>query len=178
MSANLENSSVATALEKISFHFNPKEGKCQRMFYHTAELISHASKIMLKILQTSLLQNLNRDLLDTQVGFRKGRESRDKIANIHWIIEKAREFQRNIYFSFIDYTKAFDSVDHNKLRKIFEEMGIPDHLTYLLRNLYADQEATVRTGHGTTDWFKTGKEIHQGCILSPCLFNLYVKYII
>ena len=148
------------------------------MFYHTAELISHASKIMLKILQTSLLQNLNRDLLDTQVGFRKGRESRDKIANIHWIIEKAREFQRNIYFSFIDYTKAFDSVDHNKLRKIFEEMGIPDHLTYLLRNLYADQEATVRTGHGTTDWFKTGKEIHQGCILSPCLFNLYVKYII
>ena len=148
------------------------------MFYHTAELISHASKIMLKILQTSLLQNLNRDLLDTQVGFRKGRESRDKIANIHWIIEKAREFQRNIYFSFIDYTKAFDSVDHNKLWKSLQEMGIADDLTCLLRNLYADQEATVRTGHGTTDWFKTGKEIHQGCILSPCLFNLYVKYII
>ena len=113
MSANLENSSVATALEKISFHFNPKEGKCQRMFYHTAELISHASKIMLKILQTSLLQNLNRDLLDTQVGFRKGRGTRDQIANILWIIEKAREFQKTSTSASLTTLKPF--VDHNKL---------------------------------------------------------------
>ena len=157
----------------------PKKGNVKECSnYHTVELISHASKIMLKILQASLLQNLNRDLLYIQVQFRKGRESRDKIANIRWIIEKAREFQKNIYFSFIDYTKAFDCVDHHKLWKIFKEMGIPDHLTCLLRNLYAGQEATVRTGHGTTDWFKIGKEIHQGCIQSPCLFNLYVEYII
>ena len=98
-------------------------------------------------------------------------------ANIHWIIEKAREFQKNIYFCFIDYTKAFDCVDCSKLWKILQEMGIPDHLTCLLRNLYAGQEATVRTGHGTTDWFQIGKGGHQGCILSPCLFNLYPEYI-
>ena len=107
----------------------------------------------------------------------KGRGTRDQIANIRWIIKKAREFQKNIYFCFIDYTKAFDCVDHNKLWKILQEMGIPDHLTCLLRNLYAGQEATVRTRRGTTDWFKIGKGVRQGCILSPCLFNLYAEYI-
>ena len=107
----------------------------------------------------------------------KGRGTRDQIANIHWIIEKARKFQKNIYFRFIDYAKAFDCVDHNKLWKILQEMGLPDHLTCLLRNLYAGQEATVRTGHGTTHWFQIGKRVCQGCILSPCLFNLYAEYI-
>ena len=110
-----------------------------------------------------------------QAGFRKGREARDQIANIHWIIEKARELKKKICF--IDYPKTFDCVDHNKLWKILKEMRIPDHQTCLLRNLYAGQEATVRTGHGTTDWFQIGKEVHQGCILSPCLFNLYAEYI-
>ena len=120
---------------------------------------------------------MNHELPDVQAGFRKGRGTRDQIVNIHWIIEKAREFQKNIYFCFIDYAKAFDCVDHNKLQKIMKEMGIPDHLTCLLRNLYEGQEATVRTGHGTTDLFQIGKGIHQGCILSPCLFNFYVEYI-
>ena len=132
---------------------------------------------MLKILQASLQQYMNRELPDVQAGFRKGRETRDQIANICWIIEKAREFQKNIYFYFIDYAKAFDCVDHNKLWKILKEMSIPDHLTCLLRNLYAGQEATVRTGHGATDWFQIGKGVCQGCILSPCLFNLYAEYI-
>ena len=113
-----------------------------------------------------------------QAGFRKGRGTRDQIANIHWIMEKGREFQKNIYFCFIDNAKAFDCVDHNKLWKILKEMGIPDHLTCLLRNLYAGQDATVRTGHGRTDWFQIRKGVHQGCILSPCLFNLYAEYII
>ena len=120
---------------------------------------------------------MNRELPDVQAGFRKCRGTRDQIANIFWIIRKAREFQKNIYFCFIDYTKAFDCVDHNKLWKILKEMGIPDHRTCLLRNLYAGQEATVRTGHGTTDWFQIGKGVHQGCILSPCLFNLHAEYI-
>ena len=120
---------------------------------------------------------MNRELPDVQAGFRKGRGTRDQIANIHWIMEKAREFQKNIYFCFIDYAKGFDCVDHNKLWKILQEMGIPDHLTCLLRNLYASQEATVRTGHGTADWFQIGKGVRQGCILSPCLFNLHAKYI-
>jgi len=119
---------------------------------------------------------VNHELPDVQAGFRKGRGTRDQIANIHWIIEKVREFQRNIYFCFIDYAKAFDCVDHNKLWKILQ-MGTPDHLTYLLRNVYAGQEATVRTGHGTTDWFQIRKGVHQGCILSSCLFNLYTEYI-
>ena len=119
---------------------------------------------------------MNHELPDVQARFRKGRGTRDHTANICWIIEKAREFQKNICF--IDYEKAFDSVDHNKLWKILKEMGIPDHLTCLLRNLYAGQEATVRTGHGITDWFQIGKGVHQGCILSPCLFNLYAEYII
>ena len=120
---------------------------------------------------------MNRELPDVQAGFRKGRGTRDQIANICWIIEKAREFQKNICFCFIDYAKAFDSVDHIKLWKILEEMGIPDHLTCPLRNLYASQEATVRAGHGTTDSFQIGKGVHQGCILSPYLFNLYAEYI-
>ena len=115
---------------------------------------------------------MNRELPDVQAGFRKGRGTRDQIANISWIIKKAREFQKNIYFCFIDYAKAFDCVDPNKLWKILKEMGIPDHLTCLLRNLYADQKATVRTGHGTIDWFQIGKGVRQGCILSPCLKNL------
>ena len=132
---------------------------------------------MLKILQVRIQQNVNHELPDVQAGFTKGRGARDQIANIHQIIEKAREFQKNIYFCFIDYAKAFDCVDPNKLWKILKEMGTPDHLTSLLRNLYAGQEATVRTGHGTTDWFQIGKGVCQGCILSPCLFNLYAEYI-
>ena len=120
---------------------------------------------------------MNRELSGVQAGFRKGRGTRDQIANIRWIIEKAREFQKNIYFCFIDYAKAFDCVDHSKLWNILKEMGIPDHLTCLLRNLYAGQEATVRTRHGTTDWFQIRKGVRQGCILSPCLFNLYAEYI-
>ena len=132
---------------------------------------------MLKILQARLQQYTNVELPDVQAGFRKGRGTRDQIANIHWITEKAREFQKNIYFCFIDYAKAFDCVDHNKLWKIFQEMGIPDHLTCFLWNLYADQEAAVRTGHGTTDWFHIGKGVCQSCILSPYLFNLYAEYI-
>ena len=132
---------------------------------------------MLKILQAKLQQYVNRELPDVQADFRKGRGTRDQIANIRWIMEKATEFQKNIYFCFIDYAKAFDCVDHNKLWKILKEMEILDHLTCLLRNLYAGQEATVRTGHGTTDWFQTGKGVGQGCILSPCLFNVYAKYI-
>ena len=130
---------------------------------------------MLKILQARFQQYVNHELPDVQAWFRKGRGTRDQVANICWIIKKAREFQKNIYFCFIDYAKAFDSVDHNKLSKILKEMGIPDHLTCLLRNLYAGQEVTVRTGHGTTDWFQKGKGVHRGCILSPCLFNLYAQ---
>ena len=137
--------------------------------YHFVEIwqlkIHHT--IMVWILQARLQQYVNHELPDVQAGFRKGRGTRDQIANIHWIIEKAREFQKNIYFCFVDYAKAFDCVDHNKLWKILKE----------IRNLYTGQEATVRTGHGTTDWFQIGKGVHQGCILSPCLFNLYAEYI-
>ena len=132
---------------------------------------------MLKILQARLQQYVNHELPDVQAGFRKGRGTRDQIANIHWIIKKAREFHKNIYFCFIDYAKAFDCVDHNKLQKILKEMGIPDHLTCLLRNLYTGQEATVRTGHGAIDWFQIRKGVCQGCILSPWLFNFYSEYI-
>ena len=143
----------------------------------TIALISHASKVVLKILQARLQQYVNCELPDVQARFRKGRGTRDQIANIRWIMEKAREFQKKIYFCFIDYAKAFDCEDHNKLWKILKEMGIPDLLTWLLRNMYAGQEATVRTGHGTTDWFQIGKGVCQGCIVSPCLFNLYAEYI-
>ena len=131
---------------------------------------------MLKVLQARLQQYMNHEVPDVQAGFRKGRGTRDQIANICWVIEKAREFQKNIYFCFIDYAKAFDW-DHKKLWKILQEMGIPDHLTCILRNMYAGQEATVRTGHGTTDWFQIRKRVCQGCIVSPCLFNFYAEYI-
>ena len=143
----------------------------------TITLISHTSKVVLGILQARLQQYMNREIPDVQAGFRKGRITRDQIANICWIIKKAREFQKNIFFCFIDYAKAFDCVDHSKLWKILKEMGIPDHLTCLLRNLSVGQEATVRTRHGTTDWFQIGKGVRQGYILSPCLFNLYAEYI-
>ena len=132
---------------------------------------------MLKILQARLQQYMNHELPDVQDGFRKGRGTRDQIANIHWIIKKTREFKKNISYCFIDYAKAFDCVDHNKLWKILKEMGIPDHLICLLRNLYAGQEATVRTGHGPTDWFQIRKGVHQDCVLSLCLFNLYAEHI-
>ena len=130
----------------------------------------------LQIFNRTLLGDVH-ELPDVQAGFRKGRGTRDQIANIQRIIKKTREFQKNIYFCFTDYAKVFDCVDHNKLWKILKEMGIPDHLTCLLRNLYAGQEATSRTGHGATDWFQIGKGVRQGCILSPCLFNLYAEYI-
>ena len=179
MPANLENSAVSTGLERSVFNPIPKKGNAKECSnYCTIALISYASKVMLKILQASLQQYVNCELPDAQAGFRKGRGARDQIANICCIMEKAREFQRNIYFFFIDYAKAFDYVDHKKLWKILKEMGIPDHLTCLLRILYPGQEATVRTGLGTTDWFQIGKGVHQGCILSPCLFNLYAEYIL
>ena len=140
----------------------------------TAQLhSSHASKVMLKILQARL-GTVNFQMLKLVL---EKAEEPEQIANIRWIIKKAREFQKNVYFCFIDYAKAFDCVDHNKLWKILEQMRIPDHLTCLLRNLYAGQEATLRTGHGTTDWFQIGKGVRQGCILSPCLFNFYAEYI-
>ena len=132
---------------------------------------------MLKICQARLQQYMNWEILNVQAGFRKGRGIRNQIAKICCFIEKAREFQENIYFCFIDYAKAFDCVDHNHLQKILQEMGIPDHLTCHLRNLYAGQDATVRLRHGTTDWFQIGKGVRQGCILSPYLFNLYAEYI-
>ena len=145
--------------------------------YLTIALISHASKVMLKILQARLQLYVNHELPDVQAGFRKGRGTRDQIANIHWIIEKTREFQKSIYFCFIDYAKAFDCVDKNTLWKILKEIGIPDHLTCLLRNLCAGQEEAVRYGHGLTNWFQIRKGVRQGCILSPYLFNLYAEYI-
>ena len=148
-----------------------------KMGIHISVFSLKKKKVMLKILQARLQQYVNLEIPDVQARFRKGRGTRDHIANNHWIIKKARALQKNIYFCFIDYVKAFDCVNHNKLWKILKEMGIPDHLTCLLRNLYAGQEATVRTGHGTTDWFQIGKEVHQGCILSPCLFNLHAEYI-
>ena len=152
MPANLENSAVATGLEKVSFiPILRKDNAKECLNYCTIALISHASKAMLKILQAKLQEYMNWELPDVQAGFRKGRGTRDQIANIRWITEKAREFQNKIYFCFIDYAKSSDCVDHNKLWKILQEMGIPDHLTCLLRNQYSGQEATVRTRHGTKD---------------------------
>ena len=168
MPPNLEKSAVATGLEKVSFHSNPKE--CSN--YFTVALISHASKVMFKILQARLQQYVNRELPDAQAGFRKGRGTRDQIANICWIIKKAREFQKNIYFCFIDYAKTFDWVDHNKLWKILKEMGIPDHLTCFLRNLYTSQEATVRTGHGT----QTGSKQEKKSVKSVFCHPAYLTY--
>ena len=157
----------------------PKKGNAKECSnYSTIVLIAHASKVMLKILQARLQQYVNWAFQDVQTLLRKGRGTRDQIANIWWITEKAREFQKNIYFCFIGYAEAFDCVYHSKLWKILKEMRVPDLLTCLLRNLYSGPEATVRTGHGTMEWFKPGKEIHQVCMLSPCLFNLYAEYIL
>ena len=193
MDCNLPGSSIhgilqARILEWVAISFSsvsskPRDGTwvfctAGRLFTigATREEPPHASKVMLKILQVRLQQYVNCEIPDVPAGFRKGRGTRDQIANICWIIEKAREFQKNIYFCFIDYAKAYDNVDHNKLWEILREMGIPDHLTCLLRNLYAGQEGTVRTGHRTTDGFQIGKRLHQGCILSLCLFNLDVLF--
>ena len=146
----------------------PKKGNAKKCSnYRTIAVTSHARKVMLKILQARFQQYVNRELPDVQAGFRKGRGTRDQSANICWIIKKAREFQKNIYFCLIDYTKAFDCVDQDKLWKILKEMGIPDHLTCLLKNLYAGQEATVRTGHGTTDCFQVGKDYIQAVYCHP-----------
>ena len=156
----------------------PKKGngkECSNC--HTIALISHASKVMLKIFQARLQPYVNHELPDVQAGFRKGRGTRDQISSICWIIKKAREFQKYSYFWFIDYTKAFDSVDHNKLWIILQEMVILDHITCLLRNLCAGQEATFITGHGTTNWFQNGKGVCQCCMLSGCLFNVCAEYI-
>ena len=156
----------------------PKKGNAKECSHsHTIALISHTSKAMLKILQAKFQQYVNRELPDVQAGFRKGRRTKDQIPNICWIIEKARKLQKSIYFCFIDYAKDFDCVDHSKLWIILKEMGILDQLTCLLRNLYEGQEATVKTGHGTADWFQIRKGVRQSCILSPCLFNLYAEYI-
>ena len=150
----------------------PKKGNAKECSnYPTMALSSHANKVMLKIIQARLQQYMNHEVPDVQAGFRKGRGTRHQIANIRWITEKARAFQKNIYFSFTNYAKVFNSVDHNKFWKILKEMGIPDHLTCLLRNLYAHQEATVRAGHGSTNRLQIRKEVRQGCILSLCLFN-------
>ena len=159
--------------ERSVFISIPKKGSTKECTnYHTTVLISHASKVMLKILQARLQLYMNWEIPDVKARFQRDRGTRDQTANIHWLTEKAKEFQKNIYFCFTDYAKAFDCVDHNKLWKILQEMGIPDHLTCLLWNPYAGQEATVRSGYGTTDWFQIGKEVRQGCLWSPCLFNL------
>ena len=161
MPENWENSAVATGLEGV-FTLTPKIGSAKECSnFCTTALISHASKVIFKILQVRLQQYMNCELPDVQAVFRKGKGTRDQIANICWIIKKAREFQKNIYFCFIDYVKAFDCVDHNKLWKILKEMGIPDHLICLLRNLYTGQESTVTAGHGATDWFQLGEGVHQ-----------------
>ena len=155
----------------------PKKGNAKECSnYHTIALISQASQVMLKILQAGLQQYVNCELPDVQAGFRKSRITRDPFGNIRWMTKKAREFQKNIYLCFIDYAKAFGSVDDNKLLNILKKMGIPDHLTYLLRNLDAGQEAIIKTGYGATYWFQIGKGVHQHSILSPCLFN-YAEYI-
>ena len=160
-----------TGKGRFSFQCQRKVNAKECSNYHTIALISHSIKVMLKILLGRLQQYVNWVLPDVQAGFRKGRGTRDQIANICWSINKAREFQKNIYFCIIHYAKAFDCVHHNKLWRILQEMRIPDHLSCLLRNLYARQEATVRTGHGTTDWFQIGKGVHQGCMLSLYFFN-------
>ena len=159
---------MATGLEKVGFHTITKGNAKEHSNYRTIALISQASTVMLKILQARLQQYVNQEL-PVQAGFRKGRGTRDQIANICRIIEKAKEFQKNIYYCIIDYAKAFACVDHNKLWKILKDTRIPDHLICLLRNLYAGQEATVRIEHETTDWLQIGKGVHQGCILSLLL---------
>ena len=166
MSANLENSSMTTGLEKVIFIPIPKKGNAKECSnYHTTALISHASKVMLKILQAKLQQYVNWEVSDVQAGFRKGRRTKDQIASICWITEKAREVQENIYFYFTDYTEAFDCVDHN-CEEFFKRW-----------EYQTTSPASVRTGHGTADWFKSGKGVREGHIRSPCLFNLYAEYI-
>ena len=172
MPANVENSAVATGLEKVSFHSSAKE--CSN--YCIIALISHTSKVMLKILQARLQQYVYCAIPDVHAGFSKGRGSRDQIANIRWIIKKAKEFQKIIHFYFIDYVKASDCVYHNKLENSSRD-GNARAPTCFLRNLYAGKEATVRTGHGTTDWSPIGKGVDPDCILSPCLFNFYTECI-
>ena len=177
MPANLENSAVATGLEKVSFHSNPKERQCQRMLklsHNCSHLNCYQNNA--HFLQVRLQQYVNWEISDVQAVFRKGREICDQIANIHWIVEKAREFQKNIYFCFIDHAKALLCGSQYTVENSGRD-GNTSHLTCLLRNLYAGPEATVRTGHGTTDWFQIGKGVRQGCILSPCLFNLYAEYV-
>ena len=178
MPANLKTQQWPQDWKRSVFIPIPKKGNAKKYSnYHTIALNSHTSKVMLKILQARLQQYMNCELADFHAGFRKGRGTRDQIANICWIIKKARGVPEKIYFCFIDYAKDFDCVNHKKLWKILKEMGIPGHLTCLLRNMYAGQEATVRIGHGTTDWFQIGKGVRQGCILSPCSFNLHAEYI-
>ena len=156
----------------------PKKGNAKKCSnYYTITLISHASKVMLKILQARLQQYENCEIPDVQARLEKAEESEIKLPTSIGSLQKQESSRKNIYFCFIDYAEAFDSVKHNKLWKILQEMGIPDHLTCLLRNLCAGQEAIIKTGHGTTDWFQIGKGVRQGCILSPCLFNLYAEYI-
>ena len=177
MTANLKNSAVATGLEKVSFHSNSKERQCQRKFrlpHNCAHLTRQQSNDQNSPSQASTVQE--HECPDVQAGFGKGRGTRDQIANICWIIKKAREFQKNIYFCFIDYAKAFDFMDQNKLWKILQEMGMPDHLTCLLRNMYAGQEAIVRTGRAT-DWFQVGKGICQGCIVTLLILLIFRKKI-
>ena len=181
MPIHLENSTVTRGLDwkRSVFIPIPNKGNAKECSnFCTIALISHTSKVMLKILQARLQQYVNWELPDLQAWFRRDRgRTRDQIANIHWIIEKATEFQKNIYFCFIDYAKAFHCIYHNKLCKILQGIGISDHLTCFLRNLYAGQEATVRSGHGTMDWFKIGKGVCQEYILSSCLFNLHAEHI-
>ena len=177
MSANLEDPGVATGLEKVLIPVSKNGSTKECANLRTVSFISHANKVMLKILHARLQHYVNPKLPDVQAGFRKERGTRDRIASICWIIEKAREFQKNVYLCFINYAEAFDSVDHDKLWKALREMGIPDHLTCLLRNLYVSQEATGRALYGTTDWFKIEKGVQEGCLLSPCLFNLYADHV-
>ena len=178
MPANLENSAVATALEKASFHSSSKERQCQRMLKLPHNCI-HLTCLYINAQNSPSQASTVHEPWTSrfQAGFRKGRGTRGQIDNIHCIIAKAKEFQKYIYLCFIDYAKTFDCVDQNKLQKILKEIEIPDHLICPLRNLYAGQEATVRTGHGKIDSFQIGKGMHQGCILSPCLFHLYAEYI-
>ena len=178
MPTNMENSTVATELEKVSFHTIQKKGNAKECSnYRTVVLISHASKVMLRILQARLQQYMNCELADVQAGFSKSREPEIKLPTSVGSSKKQESSRKIIYFCFIDYAKAFDCVDHNKMWKFFQDIGIPDHLTCLPIYLHASQEATVRSGHGTTDWFQIGKRVCQGCIFSPCLFNLYAGYI-
>ena len=179
MSANMKNSAVATELEKISFHFNPKEGWCQRMFKpRTIALISHVSKVMLRILNARLQQYMNWELPQVQAEFRKARETRDPIASIHWIREKAREPQKNIYFCFIDYAKALDCVNYNKLWKFLKRWEYQTSLPASWETCVQVRKQHLEPWTGRTmDRFQIGKEVHQGCVLSPCFFNLYAEYI-